>query len=144
MTKSVRDTMTAGPRSVDFSQPIVEAARLMRDEDVGSLPVVEDDRLVGMITDRDIAVRVVAEGKTPEATTVGEASSRDPVTVEPDHDLDEALLLMARHQVRRLPVVEGERLVGILAQADVALAEKEKKTGEVVEAISEPSETDRR
>jgi CBS domain-containing protein len=131
--------MTAEPRSVDSSQPIVEAARLMRDEDVGSLPVVDDGRLMGMITDRDIAVRVVAEGRTPEATTVGEAFTRDPVTVEPDHDLDEALLLMARHQVRRLPVVEGERLVGILAQADVALAEKEKKTGEVVEAISEPS-----
>jgi CBS domain-containing protein len=138
MAKSVRDTMTAEPRSIDSSQQIVEAARLMRDEDVGSLPVLEDGRLVGMVTDRDIAVRVVAEGRKPEATTVGEASSRDLVTVEPDHDLDDALLLMARHQVRRLPVVEGERLVGILAQADVALAEKEKKTGEVVEAISEP------
>lgn len=144
MAKSVRDTMTAEPRSVDSSQPIVEAARLMRDEDVGSLPVVDDGRLSGMITDRDIAVRVVAEGRTPEATTVGETFSRDPVTVEPDHDLDEALLLMARHQVRRLPVVEAGRLVGILAQADVALGEKEKKTGEVVEAISEPSQTDRR
>jgi CBS domain-containing protein len=130
--------MTAEPRSIDSSQPIVEAARLMRDEDVGSLPVVEDGRLVGMVTDRDIAVRVVAEGRKPEATTVREASSRDLVTVEPDHDLDDAMLLMARHQVRRLPVVEGERLVGILTQADVALAEKEKKTGEVVEAISEP------
>jgi CBS domain-containing protein len=138
MAKSVRDTMTAEPRSIDSSQPIVEAARLMRDEDVGSLPVVEDGRLVGMVTDRDIAVRVVAEGRKPEATTVREASSRDLVTVEPDHDLDDALLLMGRHQVRRLPVVEGERLVGILTQADVALAEKEKKTGEVVEAISEP------
>jgi CBS domain-containing protein len=141
MAKSVRDTMTAEPRSVDSSQSIVEAARLMRDDDVGSLPVVEAGRLVGMITDRDIAIRVVAEGKEPNAATVAEASSGDPVTVEPDHDLDEALQLMARHQVRRLPVVEGERLVGILAQADVALAEKEKKTGEVVEAISEPSET---
>ncbi|MGH2921366.1 MAG: CBS domain-containing protein, partial [Gaiellaceae bacterium] len=83
MAKSVRDTMTAEPRSVDSSQPIVEAARLMRDEDVGSLPVVDDSRLIGMITDRDIALRVVAEGRSPEATTVGEAFSRDPVTVEP-------------------------------------------------------------
>jgi CBS domain-containing protein len=130
--------MTAEPRSIEPSQPVLEAARLMRDEDVGSLPVTEEGRLIGMITDRDIVIRVVAEGMKPESATVGEASSRDPVSVEPDYDLSEALQLMARHQVRRLPVVEGERLVGILAQADVALAEKEKKTGEVVEAISEP------
>jgi CBS domain-containing protein len=143
MAKSVRDTMTADPRSITPGDPIVEAARLMRDEDIGSLPVTEEGRLVGMLTDRDLAVRVVAEGKSPESTTVGEVFSRDPVTAEPDQDLDEALRLMARHQVRRLPVVEDDRLVGILAQADVALEEKEKKTGGLVESISQPSEAER-
>jgi CBS domain-containing protein len=137
MSKSVRDTMTAKPRSIDASQAIDDAARLMRDEDVGSLPVTDQGRLIGVITDRDIVIRVVAEGGRDSAT-VADALSRNPVTVAPDDDLEEALRLMARHQVRRLPVVEDDRLVGIVAQADVALAEKEKKTGEVVEAISEP------
>lgn len=138
MAKSIRDTMTVDPRSITPNDQIVEAARLMRDENVGSLPVSDEGRLVGMLTDRDIAVRVVAEGKRPEATTVGEVFSRNPVAARPDQDLDEALQLMAQHQVRRLPVVEDDRLVGILAQADVALEEKEKKTGELVESISQP------
>lgn len=144
MAKRVHETMTADPRSISPSDSIVEAARLMRDEDIGSLPVTEDGRLVGMLTDRDIAVRVIAEGMRPETTTVGEVFSHDPVATQPDQNLDEALHLMAQHQVRRLPVVEADRLVGILAQADVALEESEKKTGELVESISQPSETERR
>jgi CBS domain-containing protein len=139
MAKSVRDTMTTQPASVDRSKPISDAARVMRDENVGSLPVVEEGRLIGVITDRDIVIRLVAEGRDLDSATVGEAYSDQPVTVEPDQDLDDALRLMARYQVRRLPVAEGDRLVGILAQADVALEEKEKATGEVVQAISEPS-----
>ena len=102
--------------------------------------MIEEGRLIGMITDRDIVIRLVAEGRDTASATVADAHSGEPVTVEPDHDLDEALRLMARHQIRRLPVTEGDRLVGILAQADVALEEKEKKTGEVVHAISEPPE----
>jgi CBS domain-containing protein len=121
MAKSIRDTMSIDPRLIIPSDPIVEAARLMRDENVGSLPVSDEGRLVGMLTDRDIAVRVVAEGRSPESTTVGEVFSPNPVAARPDQDLDEALQLMAQHQVRRLPVVEDDRLVGILAQADVAL-----------------------
>jgi CBS domain-containing protein len=143
MARSIRDTMTADPRSITPADPIVDAARVMRDEDIGSLPVTEEGRLVGIITDRDIAVRVIAEGKSPQSTTVGEVLSRDPVTGQPDQDLDEALRLMARHQVRRLPVVEGDRLVGILAQADVALEEDEEKTGGLVESISQPSQAER-
>jgi CBS domain-containing protein len=144
MAKTVRDTMTTQPAAVDRSRPIVEAARLMRDQSIGSLPVVEEGRLIGVITDRDIVVRLVAEGRDLESGTVGDAYSDQPVTVEPDQDLDEALKLMARYQVRRLPVAEGDRLVGILAQADVAREEKEKTTGEVVQAISEASGADRR
>ena len=108
-------------------------------KDIGSLPITDDEKLVGMITDRDITTRVVAEAADLKATSVGDVYSRDLISVEPDKDLQEALQLMARHQVRRLPVVENDRLVGIVAQADIALRENETKTGELVEAISEPS-----
>jgi CBS domain-containing protein len=143
MAKSVRDTMTENPRSVKASVSVVEAARLMREEHIGSLPITDDEQLVGMITDRDITTRVVAEAADPMKTSVGDVYSKDLITVEPGKDLDEALQLMARHQVRRLPVVENGRLVGIVAQADIAISENE-KTGELVEAISEPSERERR
>ena len=143
MAKSVRDAMTADPRSIGASASIVEAARLMREQHIGSLPVTEDDRLVGMITDRDITTRVVAESAVPETMSVGDVYSRDLISVEPNSDLDEALRLMARHQVRRLPVVENDRLVGMVAQADIALKESE-RTGELVGAISEPSEEERK
>ena len=144
MAKSVRDAMTAEPRSIGASASVVEAARLMREQHIGSLPVTEDDRLVGMITDRDIATRVVAESAVPETTSVGDVYSRDLISVEPNSDLDEALRLMARHQVRRLAVVENGRLVGMVAQADIALKENEKRTGQLVGAISERSEGERR
>jgi CBS domain-containing protein len=143
MAKSVRDAMTEDPRSIGASASVVEAARLMREQHVGSLPVTEDERLVGMITDRDITTRVVAESAVPKTTSVGDVYSRDLISVEPNSDLEEALRLMARHQVRRLPVVENDRLVGMIAQADIALKEKE-RTGELVGAISEPSEEERK
>jgi CBS domain-containing protein len=136
--------MTSNPRSIETSASVVEAARLMRDEHIGSLPVVDEGRLVGMITDRDIALRVVAESADPASVTVGEIASHDTVTAAPDQELDEALRLMAHHQVRRLPVAEGGRLVGILAQADVAHEEDLAKVGEMVEAISDPSNAERR
>jgi CBS domain-containing protein len=116
----------------------------MREGHIGSLPITDDETLVGMITDRDITTRVVAEAADPKTTSVGDVYSRDLISVEPDKDLEEALQLMARHQVRRLPVVENGRLVGIVAQADIARSENEKKTGELVEAISEASEGERR
>jgi len=143
MTNSVRDAMTEDPRSIGKSVSVVEAARLMREQDIGSLPITDDDQLIGMITDRDITTRVVAEAADPKITSVEGVYSRDLISVEPDNDLDEALRLMARHQVRRLPVVENGRLVGIVAQADIALRQNEKKTGELVEAISARSEGDR-
>jgi CBS domain-containing protein len=144
MAKNIRDAMTEDPRSIGASESVVEAARLMRDEHIGSLPVTEGGRLVGMITDRDLTTRVVAEAAGPETTSVGDVYSRDLISVEPNNDLEEALQLMARHQVRRLPVVENGRLVGMVAQADIALKENEKRTGELVEAISEPSEGERK
>jgi CBS domain-containing protein len=138
MAKNVRDAMTSNPRSIEPSTMVADAAKLMKAEDVGSLPIVEGDQLVGMVTDRDIVIRAVAERKDPQSTTVGEIASRDIVTVDLEQDLDEALRLMAQHQVRRLPVAEEDgRLVGILAQADVAREGTDAKTGQVVQEISE-------
>src|SRR5438128_7993288 len=112
--------MTENPCSIDADKSVAYAAKMMRDENVGLAPIVEGNRLVGTLTDRDIAVRVVAEGRDPEQTTVRDVASTDLVTVDPQQDLDEALRLMARHQVRRLPVVEEDgKLVGVVAQADV-------------------------
>jgi CBS domain-containing protein len=137
MAKKISDSMTADPCSIDAGKPVSYAAKMMRDENVGFAPVVEGDRLIGTLTDRDIAVRVVAEGRDPESTTVREVASNDVISVDPDSDLDDAMDLMARHQVRRIAVVEGNRLVGVVAQADVARDAKPKQTGEVVEEISE-------
>ena len=137
MAKTVRESMTSNPCSIDTDKSVAYAAKMMRDEDVGIAPIVEGERLVGVLTDRDIAVRVVAEGRDPEQTKVTEVASRDVVTLDPQQDLDEALRLMARHQVRRLPVVEEDgRLVGVVAQADVSKQADDQRTGEVVEQIS--------
>jgi CBS domain-containing protein len=138
MGETIRDLMTSNPRSLESGGSVVDAARVMRDEDSGIVPIVEGDRLVGTLTDRDIAIRVVAEGKDPNSTTVGEISSRELVTLDPQQDLDEALRLMARHQVRRLPVVEEDgKLVGIVSQADVAKHASTQQTGDVVQDISQ-------
>jgi CBS domain-containing protein len=113
----------------------------MRDTDVGIVPVVEDSgsmRLAGVVTDRDIAIRIVAEGRGNDVN-VGEVMSSGLATVRPDDDLDRVTELMKSEQVRRIPVVDGDRLVGIIAQADVAREGRDKKTGDVVEHISEPS-----
>jgi CBS domain-containing protein len=134
----IRDLMTENPSSCERGTSVAEAAKVMAREDVGPVPVVEGGRLVGLVTDRDVVVRVLAEGRDPGSTTVGEIASSDLVTLSPDDDLDQALQLLARHQVRRLPVVEGERLVGIVAQADIARHANEVRTGEVVEEISKP------
>ncbi len=138
MARSVRDLMTPNPQGVEASASVSDAARIMKEQDVGPVPILEGGQLVGMLTDRDIAIRVVAEGRDPQSTTAGEIASRDLVTIDPQQDLDEALRLMAQHQVRRLPVVEEDgRLVGILAQADVATEHgDDRATGQVVEEIS--------
>jgi CBS domain-containing protein len=128
--------MTSNPTTCEPQASVVDAAKVMAQEDVGSIPTVEGDRLVGVVTDRDIVIRVVAEGREPQSVTVGDVASRDLVTVSPDDDLDRALELMAENQVRRLPVVEGDKLVGIVAQRDVALQGADRETGQVVEQIS--------
>jgi CBS domain-containing protein len=138
MGKGIREVMTSNPCTIDADKPVSYAAKMMRDEDVGLAPVVEGDRLLGTLTDRDIAIRVVAEGRDPDSTKVKDVASTDVVTVDPQQDLDAALRLMAEHQVRRLPVVEEDgRVVGVVAQADVARQADDLKTGEVVERISQ-------
>ncbi|HSP71217.1 MAG TPA: CBS domain-containing protein [Gaiellaceae bacterium] len=132
----VREVMSAQPATVAPSTAVVEAARLMKQHDVGSLPVVEGGRLSGMITDRDIALRVVADGRDPDGVTVADIASGDLATIRPDQELDDALRLMAKQQVRRLPVVENDRLVGILAQADVARTADDARAGDLLEEIS--------
>ena len=139
MGKMVRDAMTPNPRTVALGDSVVEAAQIMEKEDVGSVPVVDADNiLVGMITDRDIALRVVAAGRDPRSTTAGEVATKQVSPAYPDLPLDEALELMAYLQVRRLPVIEDDRVVGILAQADVVHEVRDKKAGHLVEEISVP------
>src|SRR6266496_6458042 len=131
MGHTIRDLMTENPCAIDADKPVAYAARMMRDENVGLAPIVEGDKLIGTLTDRDIAIRVVAEGKDPNEVTVREVASTKLVTIDPQQDLDEALRLMAKHQVRRLPVVEEDgKLVGIVAQKDVAMHASEAQTGE--------------
>jgi CBS domain-containing protein len=138
MGKKITDSMTSNPCSIGADKSVAYAAKMMKDEDVGLAPIVEGDRLVGTVTDRDIAIRAVAAGKDPETTKVMEIATREVVTIDPGMELDEALRLMAEHQVRRLPVIEEDgRLVGVLAQADVAKDASREDTGHLVERISE-------
>jgi CBS domain-containing protein len=137
MAKTVSQIMTSNPCTIDADKDVAYAAKMMKDEDVGVAPIVEGDQLIGVLTDRDIAIKVVAEGRDPKATTVRDVASTTLVTVDPQQDLDEALRLMAQHQIRRLPVVEEDgKVVGILAQRDIALEADDARTGEVVEQIS--------
>ncbi|MER7710888.1 CBS domain-containing protein [Streptomyces werraensis] len=121
MAHHVRDIMTAAPVTVGPQTSVAQAARLMRDHDLGAVLVTDDGRLRGLVTDRDLVVRSVAEGLDPEETTVVRACSEDLVTVRPDDELDVAVRLMREHAVRRVPVVDGEQPVGVLSLGDVAL-----------------------
>jgi CBS domain-containing protein len=136
MADTIQDAMTSDPTTISSDATVQEAARLMQAENVGSIPIVDGDRLVGTVTDRDIAIRAVAEGKGAD-TRVGEIASKDLVTIDPQQSLEEAARLMAEHQLRRLPVCEEDgRLVGILAQADLAGSGQDSLTGETVQQIS--------
>jgi CBS domain-containing protein len=136
MGQTVQDVMTRDPGAVEASAPIIEAAEIMLREDVGSVPILEEGRLVGMLTDRDIVIRVVAEGRDARTITCAEIASRQLATIDPQQPLEEALRLMGEHQVRRLPVVEEDgRLVGIVAQADIARNDPS-EVGHLVEEIS--------
>ena len=139
MAKTARDIMSSDCTCVGESDSVLDAAKLLAELDVGSLPSCGDDnRLKGMISDRDIVVKVLAAGTDPGGSKVAEVSQGDgeTVTIGVDDSIAEALRTMAEHQVRRLPVIDGHELVGIVAQADVARNYDEEKVGDLVEAIS--------
>lgn len=134
---TARDIMTTNPTCIGENDSLIDAARLMRDLNVGALPICGDDgRLQGMVTDRDIVIKCVADGGDPRQTTAGSLGEGKPVTIDVDDDVRNAMTLMEQHQVRRLPVIEDHKLVGIIAQADIALSLSPIETGETVEAIS--------
>jgi CBS domain-containing protein len=134
---TARDIMTGGVECVGENETLVEAARKMRDLDVGSLPICgEDNRLKGMVTDRDIVVRCLAEGGDPSSTKTGALAEGKPVTIGADDGVEEILRTMSQYKVRRLPVIDGHDLIGMVSQADVARNLPEDKVGDLVEAIS--------
>lgn len=136
MTRA-REIMTPDPVCVRSSETVRDAAQQLADSGVGALPICgEDNRLKGMITDRDIVVKVLAEGKDPRAVTVGELAQDEAVTIGADDDVTEIMETMARHKVRRLPVIDGHDLVGIISQADVARALPNPQVGDLVQALS--------
>jgi CBS domain-containing protein len=137
--KKARDVMSDDCTCIGENESVLDAAKRLKELDVGSLPICgEDDRLKGMLTDRDIVVKVLAEGKDPSSTKAGELGQGDgqTVTIGADDSIDEALRTMIDHKVRRLPVIDDRRLVGIVSQADIATNIDEERVGELVEAIS--------
>lgn len=134
---TARDIMTGGTECVGENETLDEAARKMLDLDVGALPICgEDNRLKGMLTDRDIVVKAIAEGKSPEEVRAGDLGEGKPVTIGADDSTEAALQTMIDHKVRRLPVIDGHDLIGVVSQADIAQNLSDEKTGDLVEAIS--------
>jgi CBS domain-containing protein len=134
---TAREIMTPGVECVSVGETLVDAARRMRDLDVGALPICGDnDRLAGMLTDRDIVMRVVAEGRDPGSVKVGDLADGKVVTIGADDSVEDALATMSKHGVRRLPVIDGHDLVGMVSQADIARNLPEERVGDLVEAIS--------
>jgi CBS domain-containing protein len=140
MTQTIRDLMTRDVVTVQPETTLKDAAQLMKSRDIGSLPVTEGRKTVGMITDRDIAIRAVAEGRDAGSTRVGEVMSKDVVTVSESADLKEAERTMHDRQLRRLPVVNDQgELVGYLAMAKVARNETPEEAGKVLKGVSQPT-----
>jgi len=137
----VREIMTRDVTALAPTATIAEVAQNMRYLNVGSIPLMQNDQLVGVITDRDIVVRVVADGLDPHLEQADMHMTREPITVTPDMSVDEAARVMASEQIRRLPVVEGGRLVGYLALGDLAVQDRDKRVGDTLERISEPTGT---
>lgn len=122
MAQSIRDVMTSDPLTVSASSTVTEAARKMKEADVGPVIVLNDDgAILGIVTDRDIAIRAVAEGKQPDSTPVGDICSAELATLGPDDAVDDAIRLMREKAIRRIPVVEGNRPVGIVSLGDLAI-----------------------
>ena len=137
MGKTAREVMTGGAECIGENDTLADAARRLAELDVGAMPICgEDNRLKGMLTDRDIVVKAIAQGKDPSSTRAGELAEGKPVTIGADDSVDEALHTMMDHKVRRLPVIDGHDLIGVVSQADLAKNIDEDKVGDLVEAIS--------
>ena len=137
MAKTARDVMSGGADCIGENDTILDAAKRLAELDVGSMPICgEDQRLKGMLTDRDIVVKVLAQGKDPGSTRAGELGQGKPVTIGADDSVDEAIQTMTDHGVRRLPVIDGHDLIGVVSQADLAANVEEAKVGRFVRAIS--------
>jgi CBS domain-containing protein len=137
MPKKARDIMTGSAECVGENDSVLDAASKLAKLDVGAMPICgEDNRLKGMLTDRDIVVKVLAEGRDPSSTRVSELAQGKPVTIGADDSVAEILETMASHKVRRLPVIDGHDLVGIVSQADIAANLGDEDTGRLVEVIS--------
>ena len=137
MAKTAREIMTPGVECVGENDSVLDAAKMLQKLNVGSMPICgEDNRLKGMLTDRDIVVKVLAEGKDPASTTAGELGQGKPVTIGADDSIQLAIQTMADHKVRRLPVIDGHDLVGIVSQADIAKNAEDDDIGRLVEVIS--------
>ena len=135
--KTAREIMSSGVECASVGETLVDAARKMRDLDVGALPICgEDNKLKGMLTDRDIVTKVVAEGSDPSSVKVEQLAEGKPVTIGADDSVEEALRTMSSHGVRRLPVIDGHDLVGMVSQADIARNLPDDKIGDLVESIS--------
>jgi CBS domain-containing protein len=138
MGKTAREVMTGGAECIGENDSITDAAKRLKELDVGAMPICgEDNRLKGMLTDRDITVEVVAAGKDPDSVKAGELGDGKPVTIGADDSIEEALRTMSEHKVRRLPVIDGHDLIGMVSQADIARNLPDEKTGDLVEAISQ-------
>ena len=134
---TAREIMSGGVECVGENETLEQAAKKLADLDVGAMPICgEDDRLKGMLTDRDIVVKAIAQGRSPGETKAGELGEGKPVTIGADDSVEEALHTMTEHKVRRLPVIDGHKLIGIISQADIATNLPEEKAGELVEAVS--------
>jgi CBS domain-containing protein len=143
MAKLVRHVMTEAPRTLDEDMTAADAAGIMRNFDVGVVPVVRGNDLIGLVTDRDLVIRVVADRQDPTGIRLGDVATASPITVSPDANLSDARDLMANHQVRRLPVMKSGSLVGILSLGDLAVNERsERAVGEALEAISRSDRTE--
>ena len=138
----IRELMTTDIITCTPSTPVMEVARHMKNNDIGSVPVVENRRLVGMVTDRDIVIRCIALGMDPNKAQASECMTKNPVTVTPESDAHEASRLMSEEQIRRLPVVENGNLVGICALGDLAVVDIHvNEAGDALSGISEQSRT---
>lgn len=135
--KKVRDMMTGSAECIGEQETVVKAARKMEEYNVGAMPICgTDDRLIGMLTDRDIVVKVVAAGKDPASVTALDLAQGTPFYIDADASADEAIQLMEQHKVRRLPVISDQKLIGMLSQGDLATNIDESKAGELLQAIS--------